>query len=108
MDGECRYPEKVCWIKHDPAKKGQKAVEENASSQLVFQGWIESSSRKKEEKDEGYRLGEGEGAEYFGRDRWRNSSCVPAGWIKIKVYSVLSHFAKCCDLRVKVLRDCPK
>ena len=27
---------------------------------------------------------------------------------KMKFYAVLSHFAKCRDLRVKVLRDCPK
>ena len=27
---------------------------------------------------------------------------------KIKFYAVLSHFAKCRDLRVKVLCDCPK
>ena len=27
---------------------------------------------------------------------------------KIKFYAVLSHFAKCCDLRVKVLHDSPK
>ena len=27
---------------------------------------------------------------------------------KIKFYAVLSHFAKCRNLRVKVLRDCPK
>ena len=26
----------------------------------------------------------------------------------MKFYAVLSHFAKCRDLRVKVLRDCPK
>ena len=38
MDGECRYPEKVCWNKYDPAKKGHKSGEENASSQSVFQG----------------------------------------------------------------------
>ena len=27
---------------------------------------------------------------------------------KMKYYAVLSHFAKCPDLRVKVLCDCPK
>ena len=27
---------------------------------------------------------------------------------KINFYAVLSHFAKCRDLRVKVLCDCPK
>ena len=27
---------------------------------------------------------------------------------RMKFYAVLSHFAKCRDLRVKVLRDCPK
>ena len=27
---------------------------------------------------------------------------------KMKFYAVLVHFAKCCDLHLKVLHDCPK
>ena len=71
LDGECCFPDKVCWNKHDPAKKGRKSVEESASSQLVFQegqqdqrlppgqqsasrmdagGWREPSRRRKKRR----------------------------------------------------------